>query len=471
MPTGNSASRARPILPRSRRPAYSSPSSTTTTSCIHRRSRRSPTRPAVIPTSTCSTRTRTRSSRATRTASRSSSRTGRPSTSTRSCICSTASPSARRSSGGSVACAAGSTARRTTIWRLRASRIARRIHHVPRVLYHWRKIPGSAAAVVDAKPAALLAGRDALQEHARVAGPRGDRRGGPPAGHVPFAPLARAAAGDPGRAHRRPGDDARGKGEVRLLPNFLTSLARADHVSGRAASRGGRRRAVPRVDGGRRSGRRGQGDVLGLHAREAGVQLRAQGQLRGRAGRDRATSCCSTTTSKWSAPAGSRRCSSPSWTRRWQPSGATAPLPGRARPARRDRRRRQRRRSPRLLRAALGSTWDHGGSTHIIRNYSAVTAAVLATRRSTFTELGAFDEIFAHDFQDVDFCLRAVKTRVSDRLHAVRRAHPLRGDEPSRYGAGPGLRSPCFGSGGPTSWRTTRTTTRICTRDRTDYEP
>jgi GT2 family glycosyltransferase len=49
-----------------------------------------------------------------------------------------------------------------------------------------------------------------------------------------------------------------------------------------------------------------------------------------------------------------------------------------------------------------------GAYPRLIRNYSAVTAAVFATRRSTFDELGGFDEAFAHDYQDVDFCLRAV---------------------------------------------------------------
>ena len=48
---------------------------------------------------------------------------------------------------------------------LRASRVARRIVHVPKVLYHWRKIPGSASEIVDAKPDALVRAADALQDH------------------------------------------------------------------------------------------------------------------------------------------------------------------------------------------------------------------------------------------------------------------------------------------------------------------
>jgi GT2 family glycosyltransferase len=40
------------------------------------------------------------------------------------------------------------------------------------------------------------------------------------------------------------------------------------------------------------------------------------------------------------------------------------------------------------------------------RNYSAVTAACLMTRRSVFVEAGGFDEAFPIDFNDVDYCLR-----------------------------------------------------------------
>ncbi len=47
------------------------------------------------------------------------------------------------------------------------------------------------------------------------------------------------------------------------------------------------------------------------------------------------------------------------------------------------------------------------GSTLTPRNYLAVTAAAMIVRTSVFDELGGFDEAFARDFNDVDFCLRA----------------------------------------------------------------
>ncbi len=46
------------------------------------------------------------------------------------------------------------------------------------------------------------------------------------------------------------------------------------------------------------------------------------------------------------------------------------------------------------------------GSTLTPRNYSAVTAAAMLVRTSVFDDLGGFDEAFARDFNDVDFCLR-----------------------------------------------------------------
>ena len=48
---------------------------------------------------------------------------------------------------------------------LRVTERARRIVHVPEVLYHWRMIPGSAAESTVAKPYAWLAGQRAVQEH------------------------------------------------------------------------------------------------------------------------------------------------------------------------------------------------------------------------------------------------------------------------------------------------------------------
>ena len=48
---------------------------------------------------------------------------------------------------------------------LRLSERTGAIYHIPKILYHWRMIPGSAAASGEAKPYAYVAGRKALGEH------------------------------------------------------------------------------------------------------------------------------------------------------------------------------------------------------------------------------------------------------------------------------------------------------------------
>ncbi|MDQ2755345.1 MAG: glycosyltransferase [Actinomycetota bacterium] len=47
---------------------------------------------------------------------------------------------------------------------LRVTERARRVVHVPEVLYHWRVVPGSTAGDAQAKPYAAVAGRKAVQE-------------------------------------------------------------------------------------------------------------------------------------------------------------------------------------------------------------------------------------------------------------------------------------------------------------------
>jgi GT2 family glycosyltransferase/glycosyltransferase involved in cell wall biosynthesis len=47
--------------------------------------------------------------------------------------------------------------------------------------------------------------------------------------------------------------------------------------------------------------------------------------------------------------------------------------------------------------------------THVIRNYSAVTGALMAMRRSTFDLVGGFDPDYPIDYNDVDFCLRVIE--------------------------------------------------------------
>ena len=56
---------------------------------------------------------------------------------------------------------------------------------------------------------------------------------------------------------------------------------------------------------------------------------------------------------------------------------------------------------------ARGDYPGYFGSTLTPRNYSAVTAAAMVVSSELFDALGGFDEEFARDYNDVDFCLRA----------------------------------------------------------------
>jgi GT2 family glycosyltransferase len=53
-----------------------------------------------------------------------------------------------------------------------------------------------------------------------------------------------------------------------------------------------------------------------------------------------------------------------------------------------------------------GTVAGYFGSVMGPRNYSAVTGACLMSRRSVFLEAGGFDDTFPIDFNDVDYCLR-----------------------------------------------------------------
>jgi GT2 family glycosyltransferase len=56
-----------------------------------------------------------------------------------------------------------------------------------------------------------------------------------------------------------------------------------------------------------------------------------------------------------------------------------------------------------------GVSPGYAGSAIMVRNYSAVTAACMMTRRQVFDEVGRFDERFPVDFNDVDYCLRLLR--------------------------------------------------------------
>ncbi|WP_296746767.1 glycosyltransferase [Mesorhizobium sp.] len=60
-----------------------------------------------------------------------------------------------------------------------------------------------------------------------------------------------------------------------------------------------------------------------------------------------------------------------------------------------------------VLRGASGHAEGYLNALRTVRNYQAVTGAIIATRRSVFNEVGGFDEVnLPVEYNDVDYCLR-----------------------------------------------------------------
>jgi glycosyltransferase involved in cell wall biosynthesis len=66
---------------------------------------------------------------------------------------------------------------------LRVGEVARRVVHIPEVLYHWRAVVGSASADINAKPYATIAGAKAVQDHLDRLGLAAEVGQGPVPGH------------------------------------------------------------------------------------------------------------------------------------------------------------------------------------------------------------------------------------------------------------------------------------------------
>jgi O-antigen biosynthesis protein len=66
---------------------------------------------------------------------------------------------------------------------LRVGEVARRVVHIPEVLYHWRAVVGSASADINAKPYATIAGAKAVQDHMDRLGLAAEVGQGPVPGH------------------------------------------------------------------------------------------------------------------------------------------------------------------------------------------------------------------------------------------------------------------------------------------------
>ena len=284
---------------------------------------------------------------------------------------------------------------------LRVTERTGRVHHVPRVLYHWRKIAGSAASGTDAKPWGLQAARRALVDHvsrlpmpATVEDQPGDgfwrvryEIVGTPKVSVliPTAGTIRRTAAGP---RDMPLSCVRSIVERTDYPHYEIVLAvngpLSDELTRYIASDPRLRTVASAASGSfnfaatiNLAARQATGDHLLLLNDDTEVispeWMRAMLEFSQQ--RD-----IGAVGAKLLFPDG-----------RLQHTGVVIGIGGGA---------------CHVFSGHPGDTPGYFGGAWVIRNYSAVTGACCMTRRDIFDAMGGLDERFATDFNDVDYCLR-----------------------------------------------------------------
>ncbi len=284
---------------------------------------------------------------------------------------------------------------------LRMSERTSRIDHIPRILYHWRKLPQSAASAGNAKPWALDAGRRALEDAMRRRG--ADAEILPGAAHGLFRvrfriqgePLVSIVIPTTGKPRQISGTQVdtlrtlvRSVRQKTSYPHYeLVILADNGEVTDevRRALAGSNHRVLPYTPVGpfnfshklnaAASHARGSHllllnddvEVIASDWMSAMLEYSQQPEI-GAVG------------AKLLYPDG-----------RLQHIGIVLGVGGGAGHA---------------FHQHAGASPGYASSAVSVRNYSAVTAACMMTRRDAFDAVGGFDEQLAVDFNDVDYCLR-----------------------------------------------------------------
>jgi GT2 family glycosyltransferase len=285
---------------------------------------------------------------------------------------------------------------------LRVTSKSSRVHRIPKVLYHWRKIDGSAAATVDAKPYALQAGKRALADLMK------DRKATVLDGLLPGCwrvryPLPESASVTllilSGGAKK----EISNKGEIVLVENALASIKRlssyrnyrllvvhgndlSEETLRLIADLGGRAVADDRINEDFNYSQRLNFGFQNVQT-EYVIVLNDDIEI---CQNDWIESLLEWLVDEEVGVVGARLL---------YPDGllqhagiALVPGCGATHPF------------YRMSKDTIG----YNGYTHIVRNVAAVTGAVMATKLSLVHAVGGFDEQLSTDFNDVDFCLKVI---------------------------------------------------------------